>query len=260
MLSLIKIYLHKMNKPDNKKIYDTTWVDWVDMKKYGPASRWLRSLIMRHISYILKQGDEINSVLDVGCGEGTITNMIAENLPRSQVTGIDFSKTGIDCASRAYTRNNLSFVHDNTSDHLNAKYDLITAYEVLEHVEDWESLLGRMAQASEKYIMLSFPTGRMRPFEVIVGHYRNFKPGQVEDFLARHNFVPAHIYYAGFPFYNPLYRELCNITNSAGNSFTTGKYTWKQKTIGWILYFFFNFLSTRTRWGDQFCGLFVKAK
>jgi SAM-dependent methyltransferase len=246
--------------PDNKKIYDETWRDWVDMKIYGPASRWLRSLIKRHLATLRSRHASIETVLDVGCGEGTITHLLAQQLPEAQILGIDFSESGIDCADQAYKRSNLEFRHDERSAAMNTKYDLVTAFEVLEHIDDWQSFLERIAAASNKYLLLSFPTGRMRPFEVNVGHFRNYKKGQIEEFLKTRGFTPIKVFYAGFPFYNPLYREFCNLTNSGSNSFTRGKYGWKQKTIGWIIYFVFRFLSTRSHSGDQFCGLFVRAQ
>ncbi|MFA5841398.1 MAG: class I SAM-dependent methyltransferase [Candidatus Paceibacterota bacterium] len=244
------------NKIDNKKIYDDNWADWVDMKIYGPASRWLRGLIGEHLCLI--NTENISSVLDVGSGEGTITYYIAKHFPEAEVTGIDFSQSGINCASEAYNLPNLDFIQDEDSTHLKNKYDLVAAYEVLEHVEDWEGLLGRMADASNKYIMLSFPVGRMRSFEKIVGHLRNFKKGEVENFLSGKGFRPVNIFYAGFPFYNPVYRELCNLTNSAGNSFTKGKYGWGQKITASVFYFLFRYCSTKYFLGNQFCGLFER--
>jgi SAM-dependent methyltransferase len=238
-------------------LYDEKWQDWVDMKIYGPASRWLRSLIRDQLTNVDKKS--VMTLLDVGCGEGTLTYDIAKNLPLTRITAIDFSKTGIACADAAYKLPNLEFMCDPDSIRLNGSYDMVTAFEVLEHVKDWKELLGRMAKASNSYLLLSFPTGRMRPFEVNVGHFRNFKKGEVEDFLAGCSFRPASLFYAGFPFYSPLYREFCNLTNSASNPLTTGKFAWHQKALGWVGYFFFRFLSTKKRRGDQFCGLFVRA-
>ena len=252
-----------MDKPDNKKIYDEMWADWVDMKKYGPASRWLRHLIKRQITRISDNeivAGPIKTVLDVGSGEGTITNMIAELIPDAKIKGIDFSMDGVRCSKANYSRDNLEFIHDEDSVNMKKKYDLVTAFEVLEHIEDFEDFLKKVAAASDKYIMLSFPTGRMRPFEKNVGHFRNYRKGQVEEILEKHGFSVVKAYYAGFPFYNPLYREFCNITNSAGNSFTKGKYGWSQKTVGMFIYFLFDYLSTRSCFGDQFCGLFQKDK
>ena len=87
------------NTIDNKKIYDDTWADWVDMKIYGSASRWLRFLILKQTKQ-LKSDTGIKKVLDVGSGEGTITNMLAEEFPNAEVLGVDFSVNGIECAKR----------------------------------------------------------------------------------------------------------------------------------------------------------------
>lgn len=246
----------KEEKIDNRVLYNEKWDAWVDMKIYGPASRWLRSLIGDQVAHIGE--GKVRSVLDVGCGEGTITNLLAEKFQKATILGVDFSETGIDCARAAYHLPNLSFVHDLESHALEKKYDLLTAFEVLEHVDDWRDLLGRMADSSQKYLLLSFPIGRMRPFESNVGHIRNFKKGEVEEFLSGKGYKPTSVYYAGFPFYNPLYRELCQMTNSANNRFTQGKYGISQKLIGLFFFVLFRFFSTRRLRGDQFCGLFER--
>ncbi|ALG69417.2 class I SAM-dependent methyltransferase [Beggiatoa leptomitoformis] len=245
-----------INTLDNKKIYDNTWQQWRDMKKYGAASCWLRALISDILKNISQQ--EITSILDVGCGEGTTTHFIATQYPAIQIRGVDFSKTGIECAKSAWQLPNLQFIHEDDTTSLKESWDLICCFEVLEHVETWQSLLTAIATASTKYILLSFPTGRMRTFEVNVGHVRNFRQGEVEKFLLQQGFVARQVFYAGFPFYSPIYRELNNLTNAGNNSFTQGEYGFTQKTISAIFYFLFRYLSTRKYYGDQFCGLFER--
>lgn len=242
---------------NNKAIFDANWQAWLDMKVHGPASRWLRSLIRAHIRRISKP-ENIDSVLDVGCGEGTITCHLAKWLPQAQIVGIDFSETGLRWAKSRYQLANLQFIHDISSHELARKYDLVTLFEVLEHVENWRALLERVATSAAQFVLLSFPTGRMRPFEASMGHYRNFQPGQVEHFMLEHGFEPVAISYAGFPFFSPLYREFCNITQSSSNSLVTGTYGWTKKTLSAAIYGSFRFLSTRRRFGDQFCGLFKR--
>lgn len=243
--------------PDNQTIFDASWQSWLDMKIYGPANRWLRSLIRSQICRI-PQPEKIHSILDVGCGEGTITNAMAEWLPHAHVTGIDFSKTGIQCAESRYRRSNLRFVHDETSHQLAQRYDLVTAFEVIEHIENWREFLGRIAGSAQAFVLLSFPTGRMRQFEKRIGHYRNFAPGEVEQFMSRCSFQTSTSFYAGFPFYSPLYRDFCNFTQSTSSSLVSGAYGFPRKAVSAIIYLFFRFLSTRRRCGDQFCGLFVR--
>jgi SAM-dependent methyltransferase len=240
---------------NNEAIFGANWQSWLDMKVHGPASRWLRSLIRAHIRRISKP-ENIDSVLDVGCGEGTITFHLAKWFPNAQIVGIDFSESGIQCARSRYQLANLQFIHDISSHELARKYDLVTLFEVLEHVENWRALLERVTQSATQFVMLSFPTGRMRPFEKNVGHYRNFRHGEVERFLSDRRFEPVAVSYAGFPFFSPLYREFCNVTQASSNSLVTGTYGWPQKILSSAIYCLFRFFSSQRRFGDQFCGLF----
>jgi SAM-dependent methyltransferase len=241
---------------DKKELY-SEWPNWADMKKYGPSSRWLRYLINILISKFINTS-QIESVLDLGCGIGNITSMLATIFSKARVKGIDISESGIDYAKKEYILPNLSFEHDEKSKNLEKNYNLITCFEVLEHVEDWRSLLGRIADSSNKYLLISSPTGRMRSHESKIGHLRNFKKGEIEEFLNSYDYNLIKSYYAGFPFYSPIYRELCKITKGAHNVFAQGKYSIKQKIISDLLYFSFRFLSTKNYFGDQFCGLFIK--
>lgn len=241
----------------NLEIYDKQWPAWVDMKVHGPASRWLRSLIRFQLGNI-PHPERIRSILDVGCGEGTITRCLAEWLPGTQVVGIDFSEAGIQCAQSRYERTNLRFIHDASSQELDRPYDLVTAFEVLEHVEEWETLLRRIVRSAQQFVLLSFPTGRMRPFEKTMGHYRNFKRGEVERFMSGCGFKVYAAWYAGFPFFSPLYRDACDFIQPGSPSLVTGTYGIQRRLLSRVIYCFFRFLSTRRRWGDQFCGLFAR--
>ena len=239
---------------DNRAIYDAQWTDWLDMKRYGPASRWLRSLIAGACRGL---DPAPRSILDVGCGEGSTTLMLAELHPSAKVKGVDFSSTGIEVAKRHRVRSNLAFVHDVDNRALAEGADLVCCFEVLEHVDDWRTFLAKLARGSNRDLLLSFPTGRMRPFERNVGHLRNFARGEVEAELSRLGFRSVAVSYAGFPFYSPLYRDFCQLTNAAGSEVTRGSYGATVKATGYALYLLFRFASTRRRFGDQFVGLFT---
>src|ERR1700682_1104124 len=98
-------------KVDNHAIYAANWPGWVEMKMHGPASRALRSLIHDQIRE-LQNPEEITSILDVGCGEGTVTWHLSKWLPQARVVGIDFSQAGIECGRARYSLPNLQFEHD----------------------------------------------------------------------------------------------------------------------------------------------------
>jgi hypothetical protein len=160
-------------------------------------------------------------------------------------------------ASR-YKRPNLEFIHDEDSHQLQRRYDLVTAFEVLEHIDKWNDFLDRIANSARRFILLSFPTGNMRPFEKAMGHYRNFKPEEVEQLMLERDFRPISLLYAGFPFYSPLYRDFCNLTQPQISSFVTGTYGLTKRMVSILVYCSFRFCSTRRRFGDQFCGLFSR--
>jgi hypothetical protein len=80
--------------PDNCPIYEVRWTDWMDMKVYGPSSRWLRALLGDHLRKIPGIAQPVH-VLDVGCGEGTTTAFLAGKFKSAEVVGIDRSEMGI---------------------------------------------------------------------------------------------------------------------------------------------------------------------
>lgn len=241
--------------PDNLSIYDAGWDSWLDMKRYGPASRWLRSLIADACRRLPSPPASIH---DVGCGEGTTTTFLADLFPGATVRGSDFSETGIRVAARHGHRANLGFVHDPDNVALDSPAELVSCFEVLEHVEDWPGFLARLAGSARRYLLVSFPTGRMRPFEVNIGHLRNFGVGEVEEAMRGLGFEPVSVAYAGFPFYSPLYRDACQLTNAGDAAFTRGSYGAFRRFVSGSIYFTFRHLSTQRRGGDQFVGLFAR--
>lgn len=245
-----------MKDNNNITIYDQNWTEWLDLQLYGPKHRWLRHILFECLKQLDDEG--IHSILDVGCGEGTITYFTAKHFTDARVAGIDISQVGISCAQQRWNEPNLHFFHDETLKRLKDNYDLICCFEVLEHVQDWQGLLDRFSASALKYIALSFPVGKMRPFETSVGHLRNFQEGEVESYLSQKGFLPENIFYAGYPFYSPIYRELCNAFNVPGSNFARGKYGVPQRIVSQFFYLLFRFCSTKKRFGEQFCGVFRK--
>ena len=61
---------------DAQQFYDQVWFAWRDMQRYAPAPRYRRRKALRELSRL-----SFNSVLDVGCGEGSLLQMVARAYP-----------------------------------------------------------------------------------------------------------------------------------------------------------------------------------
>ncbi|MFL2519958.1 MAG: bifunctional 2-polyprenyl-6-hydroxyphenol methylase/3-demethylubiquinol 3-O-methyltransferase UbiG [Alphaproteobacteria bacterium] len=98
------------------------------------------------IKYILDQINEKKlknlDILDLGCGGG----LVSESLSRlgANVTGIDFVKNNIEVAKEHSNKKKLKINYKYANIEtlkIKNKYDLIIMYEILEHLDDWESFL-----------------------------------------------------------------------------------------------------------------------
>ncbi len=71
-----------------------------DSKDYAANSEVQQQWAVELMNKLSLQGDE--QLLDIGCGDGKITVMLARNLPRGHVTGIDSSAEMIQLAHTAH--------------------------------------------------------------------------------------------------------------------------------------------------------------
>lgn len=97
-------------------------------------------------------------VLDLGCGEGYGSSLLAEVAER--VTGIDLSAEAVEHARTRYPRTNLKFqVGDcrktGLPDH---QFDLVVCFEMIEHIAEHEELLsevGRLLKPGGMFVVSS---------------------------------------------------------------------------------------------------------
>jgi ubiquinone/menaquinone biosynthesis C-methylase UbiE len=98
-------------------------------------------------------------VLDLGCGTGYGAAHLAQSATR--VTGIDISADAIRHAREHYPIENLAFEAASATNvpFPDAAFDLVTAFEVIEHIADWNRLLTETARllAEEGTAIVSTP-------------------------------------------------------------------------------------------------------
>ena len=243
---------------DNYSVFNNFYHEWhEDGYEYRGGRKWSFYLITSILKYIKNDKNEIYSIIDIGSGEGGKANLLAHYFTNAKVLGIDFTDEGILLSNKKYSKNNISFKKLDVMDinENEEKYDLVTSFEVLEHVEEWQKLLKKMINISNKYVLISVPTGRMREYEKDIGHLRNFKKGEIEEFMNKNGLKIVKTYYAGFPFYSPLGRNWLNTNSKKYYKNIEKKFGFKQKMFHHLLYILFKYFSLKSV-GDAFYGLF----
>src|SRR5579871_3121120 len=98
-------------------------------------------------------------VLDAGCGAGYGSAELAEMA--EEVTGVDVAPEAIAYASEHYTLPNLHFEQASCTSlsQDDGAFDLVVAFEVIEHLEDWRGFLreARRVLTSNGQLVVSTP-------------------------------------------------------------------------------------------------------
>ena len=137
--------VNKRNKQEYELFSKLSDEWWDENGKF----RVLHQIRPIRIQYILDQFNNQNiknlDILDLGCGGG----LVSESLSRlgANVTGLDFVEKNIEIAKIHSSKKNLkiNYICDNIEQlKLNKKFDLIIMFEVLEHLNNWESLIGKI--------------------------------------------------------------------------------------------------------------------
>ena len=170
----------------------------------------LHDLQPLRVQYIIDQiwPKKINKlkILDLGCGGGLVCEPLAKL--GANVTGVDFVKQNIEAAKIHAMKNKLkiNYIHKDVNDiKLKSSYDVIIAYEVLEHLKDWPDLIKKIKTLLKANGKLIISTINRNFFSKIIAIYfaekilkwipedthdynKFIKPKELETVLQRENF------------------------------------------------------------------------
>jgi len=144
-------------------------------------------------------------VLDMGCGAGYGASELAHTA--ATVTGIDVSPEAVALARSSYTAPNLKFLAASATalPFPDASFDLITCFEVIEHLDDWRLLLesARRLLAPGAQFIVSTPNKSYyaesraeigpNPFHVHEFEYDEFKAALESVFPSVTLYVQNHV-------------------------------------------------------------------
>ena len=173
--------------------------------KYGSTNPVVRRLMGRFEGTL----DELftlagpRSVLDVGCGEGVLTEQWADRLGDGRIVGIDLDDEKLRAEWATRRRENLEYrvMKAENLPFADGEFELASAIEVLEHVPDPEHTVAEMARVASRHLLVSVPReplwralnvargSYVRDLGNTPGHLNHWSKRSFERLLARHGEV-----------------------------------------------------------------------
>ena len=173
--------------------------------KYGtrnPVARALQGGFERNLDDLFTSV-EPRSLLDVGCGEGVLTQRWAREIEPRRVVGIDLDDPLIAAEWERHGAPNLTYVAQRAErlPFADGEFDLVTAIEVLEHVPDPAHTVAEMARCAQRHVLVSVPREPLwrcvnmargaywRALGNTPGHVNHFSKAAIVELCARHGEV-----------------------------------------------------------------------
>jgi len=153
----------------------------------NPIARYLVSRFLRSFEELIKHLP-VKKVLEIGCGEGYLTNRMFTLFEGAEIHGVDISLEIIAQAAETYPHLHFSCQSAYSLCYKDREFDLVVACEVLEHLENPIQALLEMQRIADKYALASVPREPIwRMMNVLRGAYlRQWgnSPGHVQHWSA----------------------------------------------------------------------------
>lgn len=214
--------------------YNNVVIQWDSIHRHSPAPRHRRRIILNML-----RGLEFESVLDVGCAQAFLLDILAKR--KKKTFGCDISNEVIEFNRKNFPDSEFARVNiENGVYPDDKKFDLIICSEVIEHIQNWEKALENLMKMCNKYIVVTVPAGKMHKIDEIVGHVRHYNGNELIDTFKKMGFETILCKHWGFPFHT-IYKYAINsiAPEKIYDSFTSSEYGLSKKAISNFLYYLF---------------------
>jgi 2-polyprenyl-3-methyl-5-hydroxy-6-metoxy-1,4-benzoquinol methylase len=133
-----------------------------NLRKYESSNRVVQYLLQRFLGQLteLAAACEANHVLDVGCGEGLVSQTLRQHgsgIRAAAYLGVDHSFGALQVAAQWLPRVQLGCMGADSLAFRDGVFDLVLCIEVLEHVPDPRAMLAELRRVSSRYCIISVP-------------------------------------------------------------------------------------------------------
>lgn len=170
--------------------------DWYEKSELYSVGKVLNSELGWHHKQFIDGGALYGKrLLDVGCGPGLFLSEARKK--GYEVWGLDFDKGNIRLAKERYGLENIfvKSIEDLSRDFSKKKFDVITFFEVLEHLEDPSKFMSQVKEMLNKdgYIALSVPNreralNTLKEWDNPPHHLTKWSAVSLSAFLERNGF------------------------------------------------------------------------
>lgn len=182
--------------------YDKLWKDeWYGSHNYDPTSASIKRILLK----VIEKNCTGKSLIDVGCGEGRLLDLIRKNFDLDDISGADFSKEALNLAEKK----GLDVFNADLTD-INTfppkKWDLVICSEVLEHIDDdilaLQNLRKLMNENSKLIITVPYSMKYWSRSDKFAGHVRRYEFEEITNKLEDNGFQISQIFVWGALFYS----------------------------------------------------------
>jgi len=166
-----------------------------------------RYLLRKYCALKLLQDIPRGKILEVGCGAGDLYETVTKL--GYDITGIDYSQEAVALARQRLSENldkERINIECKTLDEIEETFDIIFAFEVLEHIKEDKEALSRMNQLLKQngYLLISVPAHSrwFGPSDRSVGHFRRYDKKTFLELLEQCQFKVEDCWTYGFPLAN----------------------------------------------------------
>ena len=183
------------NPPTRNRVYDRAVLPPLTI---GGSLRY--DIVRRRLQEL-----PIRSVLEIGPGMGALAARLAL---RYEYVGVELDAESARIATSRLTRLGRGRIVNGTSADIDESFDLVCAFEVLEHIEDDASALREWRERirPDGWLTLSVPAWQSRwgSLDEHAGHFRRYERAQMRSLLLESGFERPEVLSYGFPLLTSL--------------------------------------------------------